>query len=121
MTSLSRGGMQYLFRQESMGGNAATWGPYPCVGLNFCYDPNDGKIELFSNNQPRKIDHSKHYFRAAVKLDSDNKFKLRIIDFFTPKEASKKAKINLTLSVKEYNKIFAFKLTYTEKARSIFW
>lgn len=121
MTDKSAGGMTHLFRQESMGGNASIWGPYSCVGLNFSYNPINGKIFIFTNSQPRKKKLSRGCYRAAVKMVSEREFKLRIINISLENDASTKAKINLKLSVKEFNKIYAFKLSRTEKIKSLFW
>ena len=49
MESIKKGGMLYLLRRESMGGNAGSYKNYNCVGARFEFNIITGEITKFTN------------------------------------------------------------------------
>jgi len=110
MTSNNDGDMPPLLQEESYGGNAGFWKGHSCAAANFHYNPQTGEIIVFGNIQdlPRKIsdNYPSHFFRVAA--DFFKTWKKRIIDYSTPRHATKEAGIILEETVREYNHRYGF-------------
>ncbi|HII72276.1 TPA: hypothetical protein HA265_05980 [Candidatus Woesearchaeota archaeon] len=108
----------YIVQSESMGGNAGTWGSFPCVGANFIYDRMGGKIEHFGNIQyaPRHLINGKFAegtFKLACKIDfhsipPSTQYRVVKTPSFTP--ATDIARQALEETVEQYNKIYGINL-----------
>lgn len=114
MISEKNNGMKHLLLGESMGGNAGKWNEFPCMGANFFYKPETGKIKCFNNIQDLSENTKNIYyqgelkngiFRLAVKMP---KFKLKIIKVY---DVSKNtlAEENIQKSIDEFNHRYGFK------------
>lgn len=115
MLNREEGGMEYLIRNESMGGNAYWRGDFPCAGTFFNYDPTNGEIKYFGNRQdvPQDIRENfpEGFFRVAIKnLDP---LISEIIEYFPITKLPEDVQQILRETVKAYNtkqKIKALKL-----------
>ncbi|MBU0471633.1 MAG: hypothetical protein KKF89_05700 [Nanoarchaeota archaeon] len=99
-------GLHQVVLVESVGGNAGFWNNYPCAGVNFHYNPENGKIAFFGDySLQKKQGLMEDSFRIAINLDED---KLRILDYKPPEEIPINARINLRMTVEQYNKNYGF-------------
>ena len=110
MHSQRPGGMGYVLKEESMGGNAGALGKYNCYAANFFYNENTGEVRWFWTEElrcvPSEIQSSckEGLFRLAVNfiLEKD-----RVVDIVLP-ELILPAAYTLQESAREYNQIFGF-------------
>lgn len=126
MQSKKEQGMIDLLNRESMGGNAGTYNGYPCVGLNFYFDRETGKINAFGNHQnlAREIIvmNAHGIIRVAIKMpkgeemmrliQSGNKEKIRrhlkIINYSIDNAVSALAEDIIKVTIQEYNNLYGF-------------
>jgi len=118
MNSRDKWGMLSLLNSESMGGNAGNEGKYPCLGANFFYNPNTGKIKVFENQQmvpaPIQERYEKAIFTVAIDIQALKKrkqIKYKILSVnYRGKQPSSLVQKTIEDSITVYNQKYGFEL-----------
>lgn len=116
MESFKKEGMLYFCYKESVGGNAGSHKGFSCVGANFIFNRDNGRILKFTNYRESAKFNTEGAFRIMVfqnvikimKSDIKNTF-FQIIDVMLPKNCNKEARQNIERSVALYNDKYKIK------------
>ncbi len=113
MAGKKEGEMRHLLNDESMGGNVGKHNGKPCIGANFWFDNETGKIVEFTNDTA-PANYKEGQFKVVIFLPADMKRFLEnplvrkypeIIETYYRNGASQKAKLTIALSVELYNQL----------------
>jgi len=110
MDSGEEGGMMTLYTKESMGGLPGTYKGYPCVALNFVFDPKTGEIFYFDVPQhiPEYLIEKTIKGQFKMAIDFSVSGRRGIVDISIIGNAEREALIVIADSVKAYNKLHNF-------------